>query len=77
MNKPASVAIKELETNIENCINNSGLPPIIIEMVLRGYYIQIKELAKKQMDSESASYEESLKDINKSNIEEAKNCNDK
>ena len=42
MNKPASVAIKEFETNMEKCINESGLPPIVVEMIMRGYYIQIK-----------------------------------
>lgn len=58
MNKPASVAIKEFETNLETVINQSGLPPVIIEMVLRGCYIQIRELAKKQTESESAAYGE-------------------
>ena len=56
MNKPASVAIRELENNIENCINSSGLPPIIVEMILRGYYIQIKEMAKKQTEQEEAAF---------------------
>lgn len=56
MNKPASVAIRELENNIENCINSSGLPPIIVEMVLRGYYIQIKEMAKNQTEQEEAAF---------------------
>lgn len=46
MNKPASVAIKEFEINMEKCINESGLPPIVVEMIMRGYYIQIKEMAK-------------------------------
>lgn len=46
MNKPASVAIKEFETNMEKCINESGLPPIVVEMIMRGYYIQIKKWQK-------------------------------
>lgn len=56
--RPASVAIRELENSIENSINSSGLPPIIVEMVLRGYYIQIKEMAKKQADEEAKAYGE-------------------
>ena len=79
MNKPASVAIRELENNIENCINSSGLPPIIVEMVLRGYYIQIKEMAKNQTENENASYKKSLREsledkaISKETKEKTKN----
>ena len=32
--KPASVAIRDFEDSLERCINSSGLPPIIIEMVM-------------------------------------------
>lgn len=60
MNKPASVAIKEFETNLETVINQSGLPPVIIEMVLRGCYIQIRDLAKKQTENETAAYGEMM-----------------
>lgn len=60
--RPASVAIRELENSIENSINSSGLPPIIVEMVLRGYYIQIKEMAKKQADEEEAAFKREVRD---------------
>lgn len=65
MNKPASVAIRELENNIENCINSSGLPPIIVEMVLRGYYIQIKEMAKNQTEQEEAAFKSEVSEDGK------------
>ena len=54
MNKPASMVIKEFSDGIEKCINNSGLPPVIIEM--RSYYLQIKELADSQSEAEKAEY---------------------
>lgn len=60
--RPASVAIRELENSIENSINSSGLPPIIVEMVLRGYYIQIKEMAKKQADEEEAAFKSEVRE---------------
>lgn len=60
--RPASVAIRELENSIENSINSSGLPPVIVEMVLRGYYIQIKEMAKKQADEEEAAFKSEVRD---------------
>ena len=46
------MAIREFGEKLEESINNSGLPPVIVEMVLRGYYIQIKEMAKRQADEE-------------------------
>lgn len=62
MSKPASMAIREFEEKLEESINNSGLPPVIVEMVLRGYYIQIKEMAKKQADEEEAAFKREVRD---------------
>lgn len=62
MSKPASMAIREFEEKLEESINNSGLPPVIVEMVLRGYYIQIKELAKKQREQEESAFKSEVRD---------------
>ncbi len=67
MNKPASVAIKEFSENLESCVNNSGLPPIVLEMVMRGYYLQLKELADRQTRTEEESYR---KDLEKQEVSE-------
>lgn len=67
MNKPASVAIKEFSDNLESCVNNSGLPPIVLEMVMRGYYLQLKELADRQTRTEEESYR---KDLEKQEVSE-------
>ena len=67
MNKPASVAIKEFSENLESCVNNSGLPPIVLEMVMRGYYLQLKELADRQSRTEEESYR---KDLEKQEVSE-------
>lgn len=56
------MAIREFEEKLEESINNSGLPPVIVEMVLRGYYIQIKEMAKKQADEEEAAFKREVRD---------------
>ena len=56
------MVIREFEEKLEESINNSGLPPIIVEMVLRGYYIQIKEMAKKQADEEEAAFKSEVRD---------------
>lgn len=65
MNRPASVAIREFEENIERCINDSGLPPIIIEMIMRGYYIQIREMAKKQTEQEETAFKNEVNENGK------------
>lgn len=67
MNKTASVAIKEFSENLESCVNNSGLPPIVLEMVMRGYYLQLKELADRQTRTEEESYR---KDLEKQEVSE-------
>ena len=56
------MAIREFEEKLEESINNSGLPPVIVEMVLRGYYIQIKEMAKRQADEEEAAFKSEVRD---------------
>ena len=62
MSQPASMVIREFEEKLEESINNSGLPPVIVEMVLRGYYIQIKEMAKRQADEEEAAFKSEVRD---------------
>ena len=56
------MAIREFEEKLEESINNSGLPPVIVEMVLRGYYIQIKEMPKRQADEEEAAFKSEVRD---------------
>lgn len=56
MNKPASVAIRDFSEKMEECINESGLPPIVVEMVMRVYYLQIREMAEKQTIQEEEEY---------------------
>ena len=56
------MAIREFEEKLEESINNSGLPPVIVEMVLRGYYIQIKEMAKRQADEQEAAFKSEVRD---------------
>ena len=56
MNKPAWVAIRDFSEKMEECINESGLPPIVVEMVMRGYYLQIREMAEKQTIQEEEEY---------------------
>ncbi|MCD8036034.1 MAG: hypothetical protein LUE88_01430 [Clostridiales bacterium] len=62
MNKPASLAIKEFSEKLEECINESGLPPIVVEMIMWGYYMQIKEMAEKQTKDEEEIYRKNMEE---------------
>ena len=56
------MAIREFEEKLEESINNSGLPPVNTRSSVRGYYIQIKEMAKRQADEEEAAFKSEVRD---------------
>ncbi len=60
MEKPASMVIKEFTQRVENDINNSGLPPIILELIIGKYYSQIHLLAEQQVNNETDIYNKTL-----------------
>lgn len=64
--KPMSLATSDFETVLANVINNCGLPPFIIEMVLKNVYLEVKALSQKQYEREREQYEREL--------EEQSNC---
>lgn len=56
MDKPASMVIKEFTQQLENDINNSGLPPVILELIIGRYYSQIHLMAEQQAINETEIY---------------------
>lgn len=60
MDKPASMVIKEFTQRIESDINNSGLPPIILELIIGKYYSQIHLMAEQQANNEADTYNRTL-----------------
>lgn len=61
MNKPVSVAIAECKRNIENVLQASGLPPIILEPIMQAYAAAITRMAAEQTINESKEWEISQK----------------
>lgn len=61
-NKPVSMVINEFKINIEKTINESGLPPVIMESILNNYLLQIQAVAKQQTLAEMQEYEASLEE---------------
>ena len=74
MDKPFSILYEEFRMNIESLINNSGLPPAVIESVLQNYLSEINSIAKAQYKTDKSQYEKFLfEDENETKDEIKKN----
>ena len=58
MNKPLTMIIKETKTKLTNDCNESGLPPVILDLILQGIYSEVHYLAEKQALDEEKAYME-------------------
>jgi hypothetical protein len=72
MNKPLTMIIKETKTKLANVCNESGLPPVILDMIVHDIYSEIHSISERQAAEEEKVYIESLKDkdINDDNVSE-------
>lgn len=61
MNKPANLIVEETKANIVKIINESGLPPFLIEPIIKDLYNQVNILKKKELAKSKQEYEDSLK----------------
>ena len=60
MNKPANLIIEETKENLVKVINESGLPPFLLEPVLKDLYNQISILKQQELEKSKQEYENSL-----------------
>lgn len=60
MQKPITVARAEFISDMASLINNSGLPPFIIEPVLKDMLHDVRIMAQKQLEQDTARYHEML-----------------
>lgn len=70
MNKPLTMTIKEIKTKIANICNESGLPPVILDLIMQGIYSEIHYLVEKQTAEEETAYAEAIKNNVKKDNEE-------
>lgn len=56
--KPITVVRSEFISNMASLINNSGLPPFIIEPILKDMLYDVKVMAQKQLEQDTAHYYE-------------------
>ncbi len=62
MNKPFSIICEEFKQELASLINNCGLPPYMIAVILQNYLYEVNEIAKNQYHSDKAQYEKTLKE---------------
>lgn len=62
MNKPLTMIIKETRTKLINACNESGLSPIILDLIMQGVYAEIHLLAEKQSTEEEMAYVKMLEE---------------
>ena len=60
MNKPANLIIEETKEKIVKVINESGLPPFLLEPILKNLYNQISILKQQELEKSKQEYKDSL-----------------
>lgn len=58
--KPITVVRAEFISDMASLINNSGLPPFIIEPVLKDMLNDVRIMSQKQLEQDTARYHEML-----------------
>ena len=64
MDKPFSMLYEEFRQELANLINNSCLPPFVIESVLKNYISEINSFARNQYQIDKAKYESKIQKCN-------------
>lgn len=65
--KPVSLIMTEAKENIVNAINEVQLHPVVLEMIVKELYMEIKDQAKMMIERESAEYQRTLMEAMKAN----------
>lgn len=73
MNKPLTMIVKETKTKIVDICNESGLPPVILDLIIQGIYSDIHYVVEKQTADEEIAY---LKSLEENKTQNSKGDND-
>lgn len=65
MNKPITMVIKETKTKIANICNESGLSPIVLDLIMQGIYAEIHSFAERQALEEEVAYTKMITETSK------------
>jgi hypothetical protein len=72
MNKPLTMIINETKEKIIKACNESGLPIVMIDLIVQGIYSEIHLLAEKQIREDERVFAETVKEDEKENKENEK-----
>lgn len=64
MNKPLTMIIKETKLGLAKVCNESGLSPVILDLIIQGIYSEIHSLAEKQTSDDEAIYANMIENKN-------------
>lgn len=62
MNKPLTMIVNDTKAKLTAVCNESGLPPVILDLIVENLYSEIHSIVNKQTMDEEKAYMESLKD---------------
>lgn len=54
--KPITIVREEFISSLISLVNESGLPPFIMESILKDVYLEVKDASKKQYEFDLANY---------------------
>lgn len=63
MDKPITLIIDDLRREIAEAIERSQMPAVIVEPILRQFYLQIAEIAATQTAKDRQEYREEAEDV--------------
>lgn len=71
MNKPLTMVVKETKSAFAKVCNESGLSPVVLDLIMQGFYSEIHTLAERQAAEEERIYVETIKnkDIDNGELE--------
>lgn len=64
MNKPVTMLIKETKKKLVSICNESGLPPVMLDLIMSGIYSDIHSLAERQSLEEEVAYAKMVEEEN-------------
>lgn len=70
MNKPLAMIIKETKSKLANVCNESELPFVILDLIVKDIYLEVHSLAENQSLEEETAYVMAAKEANEKNKKE-------
>lgn len=62
MEKPITLIIDQTKNNLTKILNEAGLPPFILETILKDLYLETNNISKQIAERDKAEYEKSLQE---------------